>query len=272
MCIRDSFNTLGVEIVAGRPFNPEFGTDSTAAVYVNETMVKRMGWTDAIGKKVQIGTADTLPIHRVIAVVKDFHQQSLYEPIASLLFQPDFNNGVTHIRLNPSNSSDLSELIAYVDRNWREVFPNQPFEYEFVDSAFMENYQSDQIRSRIFTFFSILMILIACLGLIGLASFTAEQRTKEIGIRKILGANTGSLIYLLTRNFMFLVALAAIPAFAAAWYFMNQWLDTFHYHANINYWLFALALFFTFLITFLMTGYHALRAARGNPIDALRFE
>ncbi|MEM9821790.1 MAG: ABC transporter permease [Bacteroidota bacterium] len=268
----DFFNTLGAEIITGRPFDPKFGTDSTAAIYVNESMVERMGWTDPIGKKLQMGTADTLPIHRVIAVVKDFHQQSLYEPIAALIFQPSFNNRVTHIRLNPGNNSELAELIAYVEQSWQTIFPNQPFEYEFVDSAFMENYQSDQIRSRIFSFFSLLMIFIACLGLIGLASFTAEQRTKEIGIRKILGANTSQLIYLLTRNFMLLVALAAIPAFVASWYFMGQWLDTFHYHIRINYWLFALALFFTFALTFLMTGFHALRAAQGNPIDALRFE
>ncbi|MEM8909657.1 MAG: FtsX-like permease family protein, partial [Bacteroidota bacterium] len=268
----DFFPTLGVEMVEGRPFNPEMMTDSTAAIYVNEAMVERMGWTDPIGKKFQNGTNDTLPIFRVIAVVKDFHQRSLYEPIAPLLFRPDFNNRVVHVRLQPQNQGELTALIADIEQDWRAVFPNQPFEYDFVDAAFMELYRSDQIRSRIFTFFSVLMIIIACLGLIGLASFTAEQRTKEIGIRKIMGADTSNLILLLTRSFLVLVSLAAIPAFAAAWYFMNRWLDTFSYHTEMNYWLFALAFVLTLAITFLMTGYHALKAATGNPIEALRSE
>lgn len=268
----DFFTTLGVEMLEGRAFDPTFGTDSTAAVYVNEAMVKRMAWKDPIGKKIQYGTSDTLPIFRVIAVVKDFHQESLYDPIAPLVFFPDFNNSMAHVRLNPTNQGEVKELIAYAKKSWTEIFPNQPFEYDFVDASFMELYQSDQIRSRIFTFFSILMIFIACLGLIGLASFTAEQRTKEIGIRKIMGAETSNLIYLLTRNFLLLVLLAAIPAFVAAWYFMTRWLDTFSYHTEMNYWFFALALLLTLFITFVMTGYHAIKAARGNPIDALRFE
>lgn len=270
----DFFPTLGMEIVAGRHFSSDFGTDTTLAVLVNEAMVERMGWSaqDAIGRKVQYGTNDTLPVARVIGVVKDFHQRSLYEPITALLFRPSMNNYQVHARINPENPKELSEAISFAERAWREVFPGNPFEFDFVDSAFMELYKADQIRASIFTLFSVLMILIACLGLLGLASFSSEQRTKEIGVRKIMGAGTTDIVYLLTRNFIFLVALATLPAFIAAWYFMTRWLDTFTYHASMNYWLYGLAFLLVVLITLVTTGYHALRAAKRNPVEALRYE
>jgi putative ABC transport system permease protein len=266
------FETMDIPFVAGRNFSREHGTDSTLAAVVNESMVKRMAWDDPIGKRIQFQGNDTLPFARVIGVVKDFHQQSLYEPIAPLVFVPRFNNGRVHVRINPQSSAELSGLIAHVERVWTGIFPGAPFEYEFVDSAFMELYHADQVRARIFTLFSVLMILIACLGLLGLASFTAEQRTKEIGVRKILGAETSNIVVLLTRNFVLLVALASIPAFIASWYFMNKWLATFSYHANLNYWLFALALLIVILITVLTTGFHAVKAAVRNPVEALRQE
>lgn len=268
----DFFPTMGIEIVEGRNFSDEFKTDSTAAVLVNESMVERLGWDNPIGKKVQFGTADTLPISRVIGVVKDFHQQSLYEPISALLFYPNKNNGQIHARINPQNATELSATIASVERTWQEVFPNTPFEFDFVDSAFMELYEADQIRARIFTLFSIMMILIACLGLLGLASFSAEQRTKEIGVRKVLGAETKDIVLLLTRNFVFLVMVATIPAFLAAWYFMTKWLDTFAYHGGMNYLLYGIAFFLVVLLTLVTTGYFALRAAHRNPVEALRTE
>ena len=268
----DYFPTLGVEVVAGRGFSHDISTDTIAAVLINESMVKRMGWKDPIGKKVQFGTDDTLDVHRVIGVMKDFHQQSLYEPISALMFVPFKNNYMSHVRINPSSAKDISATIAFVEKQWTEVFPNQPFEYNFVDASFMELYKSDEIRAKIFSIFSILMIIVACLGLIGLASFTAEQRTKEIGIRKILGAETKDLVYLLTHSFLFLVALASIPAFIAAWYFMSSWLETFAYSTNLNYWLFFGAFVMTVVITLLMTGYHAIKAAWGNPVEALRSE
>lgn len=266
------FPTLEVELAEGRFFNEEYRTDSTQAVLVNEAMVQRMGWSDPIGRRVQMGTNDTLPMLQVVGVVKDFHQLSLYDPIESLLFLPRANNSEVHVRINPQSPAELAQIIAFAGQQWQEIFPNQPFEYDFVDASFMEAYEADQIRARIFTFFSVLMIFIACLGLIGLASFTAEQRTKEIGVRKVLGANTSDIIYLLTRNFVLLVALATIPAFIAAWYFMSQWLETFSYHTSMNYWLYGSAFVIVAFITILATGYHALKAAHGNPVEALKYE
>jgi putative ABC transport system permease protein len=268
----DFFPTLEIPFVAGRNFSREFGTDTTLAAIVNEAMVERMGWQDPVGKRIQFQGNDTLPMARVIGVVKDFHQQSLYEPISPLVFRPRQQNGEVHVRLEPVNATELSSLIATVGETWKEVYPNTPFEFDFVDAAFMELYEADQVRARIFTLFSVMMILIAGLGLLGLASFSAEQRTKEIGVRKILGAETSNIVLLLTRNFVLLVLIASIPAFVAAWYFMKKWLDTFAYHAELNYWLFGLALFMVLLITIMTTSYHAIKAAVRNPVDALRYE
>jgi len=268
----DFFPTLGVEFAAGRNFSLEFGTDSTNAVLINQAMADRFGWDEPIGKKFQFGTNDTLPIQRVVGVVKNFHQRSLYEPISPLLFYLQPNNSNVHLRLNPDNAQDLSKTIAFVEQEWLEVYPNTPFEYDFVDATFMELYHADQVRARIFTLFSLLMILIACLGLLGLASFTAEQRTKEIGIRKVMGARTTDIVYLLTQNFVFLVAVSFLPACLAAWYFMTKWLDTFAYHANMNYLLYGLAFALVLAITICTTGYHALRAANSSPVDALKWE
>ncbi len=268
----DFFSTLGVDFVVGRNFSLDYGTDSTLAAIVNESMVKRMGWQDPIGKKIQFQGIDTLPFAQVIGVVSDFHQQSLYDPISALVFRPRTPNSEIVVRMNPQNNNDLSKIIASVEQGWNEVYPGSPFEFEFIDVAFMELYHADQVRARIFTLFSILMILIACLGLLGLASFTAEQRTKEIGVRKILGANTSNIVILLTRNFVFLVALASIPAFIAAWYFMNKWLETFSYHTQLNYKLFLLALIVVIVLTVITTSFHAVKAALSNPINSLRQE
>lgn len=265
----DFFPTMGMEIIKGRNFSPEYGTDSTLAVLVNEAMVERMGWgEDPIGRRVQFGSNDTLPVARVIGVVKDFHQRALYDPIEPLMFRARFSNRIVHAKI----AGNVPAAINRMEQIWTENFPDAPFEYRFVDEAFLEMYQADQVRARIFTLFSIVMIIIACLGLLGLASYTAAQRTKEIGIRKIVGASSLDIVRLLTQNFLLLVAVAAIPAFIAAWYFMSKWLDTFAYHTNMNYLLFAAALLLTALITLLTTSYHAMKAARGIPVEALRSE
>jgi len=268
----DYFPTLGADMVEGRNFSESYGTDSTLAILVNEAMVRRMNWNDPIGKKIQTEANDTLPVSTVVGVVADFHQRSLYEPIGALIFQPNFNNNRVHVRIQPQDASDLASVISFVEQKWQEIFPNEPFEYDFVDTAFMELYQEDQIRARIFTLFSILMIIVACLGLLGLASYTAEQRTKEIGVRKVLGAETTDILYLLTRNYVLLVALATIPAFLAAWYFMRRWLATFSYHADMNYWLYGLAFAIVIVLTLLTTGFHAIKAAHKNPVHALKDE
>lgn len=260
------FPTLGVEFVAGRNFSLDYPSDTARAVIVNESMVERMGWTEPIGRKVQVQN-DSIP-SLVVGVVKDFHQTSLYDPIAPLMFLPSRNNGAALIKL----SGNISESIASVRSAWEGIFPTIPFEFTFLDENFMEQYETDQLRGKLFLGFSLMTILIACLGLLGLASYTAEQRAKEISIRKVLGANTQGLINLLVKDFVKLVLIAAVPASVGAWYFGIDWLESFEYHTQISFVVFIIVILATMLITVLTTGYHAMKSATANPAERLKYE
>jgi putative ABC transport system permease protein len=263
----DYFNTLSIEFAKGRNISPEYTTDTASAVIVNEAMVVRMGWDEPIGKRFQFAQ-DSSVFHRVVGVVKDFHQQSLYNPIEALLFIPALNNSTVLIK----TSGNITDAVKSVEASWNEVYPGIPFEANFLDEEFMEQYESDQLRGQLFLGFSVMMILIACLGLLGLASFIAEQRTKEISIRKVLGANVGGLVTLLVKDFVWLVLIGAAPAFALGYYFMNDWLQNFEYHVDINFLLFVVVLLIILFITVVTTGYHALKAANSNPARNLKYE
>ena len=264
----DFFAALGVEVVEGRNFSLEFPSDTALAVMVNEAMVRRMNWTEPIGKKINLTGNDSLPAARVVGVVKDFHQLSLYEPISALMFMPS--------RVNPSAvikiTGDVNKTVAEIQEAWDRTYPNTAFEYTFLDEQFMENYESDQIRGQLFLGFSGMTILIACLGLLGLASFTAEQRSKEISIRKVLGANTKGLINLLIKDFVLLILIAAVPACVLGYYAMMDWLVDFQYHINVDFAVFSSVLVVTIVITVLTTGFHARKAATANPAQKLRSE
>ena len=263
----DFVPTLGIKIVQGRNISPEFPTDTSSAVLVNEAMVARLGWENPIGKKFQFDDDSTV-FHRVVGVVKDYHQLSLYNPIEALLLIPRLNNSNALVKIN----GDVNQAVRHIEASWNEVYPNRPFEYSFLDEEFMDQYVSDQLRGRLFLGFSAMMILIASLGLIGLASFTAEQRTKEISIRKVLGANIAGLVLLLIRHFMILTVIGAIPAFGLAYYIMGEWLTTFEYHVDINFLLFLLVLMVVLILTVITTGYQALKTARSNPANNLKYE
>lgn len=264
----DFFPTLGIEIVEGRNFSLEYPSDTAMAVLVNEAMVRRMSWTDPIGKKVNLTGNDSLPAARVVGVVKDFHQQSLYNPITGLMFLPS--------RINPSAvikiTGDVDTTIDYIESAWERTYPTTAFEYTFLDQQFMQNYESDEIRGQLFLGFSAMTILIACLGLLGLASYTAEQRSKEISIRKVLGANTKGLINLLIRDFIILIVIAAIPASILGYISMTDWLENFQFHTTVGFRVFFVVLLGTVLVTILTTGYHARKAATANPAQKLRSE
>lgn len=263
----DYFSALGIPIVAGRNISPEFPSDTATAVLVNESMVARMGWENPIGKKFQFDQDSTV-FHKVIGVVADFHQRSLYDPIESLLFIPSLNNSNILIKISGATEDGL----VAIREAWENTFPNTPFEYSFLDEDFMEAYETDQLRGKLFLGFSVMMILISCLGLLGLASFSAEQRTKEISIRKVLGATSAGLVGLLVRDFILLVFIGALPAFVLAYFFMKEWLASFEYHVELNYLLFLLVLVLICMITALTTGYYALRAANTNPANQLKYE
>ncbi len=263
----DYFPTLNIDIINGRNFSKEYITDTAAAVIVNEAMVQRLGWDNPIGKKFQF-PQDSVHIYKVVGVAKNYHHRSLYNPIEAILFLPRFNNNTALIK----TSGNTQEAVRSINTIWDEIFPGIPLEYSFLDEEFMEQYETDRLRGRLFLTFAAMMILIACLGLLGLASFIAEQRSKEISIRKVLGAETRGLVALLVKDFVILVLIGAVPAFAIGYYAMNEWLQNFEFHINISAIHFVVVLLIILLITIVTTGYHALKAASSNPADNLKYE
>lgn len=262
----DFFPTLDIDVVNGRNVSSKYPTDTASAVMINEAMVDRMGWSDPVGKKVQFDSDST--VFRVVGVVKNFHQQSLYNPIEALMFFTSENNSQALIKID----GDVETAMAHIEASWNELFPSVPLESQLLDQNFMEEYESDQLRGTLFLGFSMMMIIISGLGLLGLASFTAEQRTKEISIRKVLGANVNGLITLLVKDFIWLVLVGAVPAFIISYQLMNRWLQNFEYHIDISLLLFVLVLLIVIVMVVFTTGYHAWKASTGNPASNLKYE
>lgn len=270
----DFVKTMGMQIVEGRDFSRDIISDTTYAVLVNESMVARMSWDNPIGKKFIFaggGPGNTDIEKHVVGVVKDYHQNSLYDPIEPLMIFLDKNNNFVFVR---TSEGDVRQSVSAIEKAWKEIFPAYTFEYNFLDADFDSQYQADEKRSQIFTAFSGLTIIIACLGLLGLAAFTTEQRTKEIGVRKVIGASIQSLVMLVSKEFFLLVGIGMVLAFPAAWYFTNNWLQNFAYRIQLSgEWLtFVLSAFLAFTITLLTVGYHVVRAASANPVRSLRDE
>jgi len=261
------FKTLGMEIKKGRAFSGL--ADTNRRVVVNENMVKYFGWDNPIGKRIRQSGDTAGKYFEVIGVVKDFNQKSLYNPISPLvLFYTPNSNGI-QIKLNPAN---IPTTVAGVEKTWKGIFPDLPFGYTFLDQDFDSQYAADQKRGEIFTAFSILTILITCLGLLGLIAFTTEQRQKEISIRKVMGAGLGQIVPLLTRNFVYLVGVSCLIAFPVAWIFMDKWLKIFPYNTGLSATPFLLSALSVLLITLLTVTFHAVRAAVANPVKALKTE
>ena len=265
----DYLETLGFQIVEGRDFSREIPSDTSYAVIVTEAMARRMNWDSAIGKKFSVLGQDTPEPALVVGVVKDYHHASLYEIIEPVLFYLNENNRVLHIKID---GNDIQQSLSKVESVWNEVQIDQPFEYSFLDQEFHEQYQNDERRGQIFTLFAGLTMAIACLGLLGLASYTAEQRTKEISIRKVVGANTQTLVYLISREFILLVIISIVIGMPIAYFFMEQWLQNFAFAMEIRWISFVLVSVLALLITFGTVSFHTLRAARANPVDALKEE
>lgn len=263
------WGAMDIEVIEGRNFSPNFSTDTTKAVLINEMLVQEYGLTDPIGTKIRLGDQFNPNFYEVVGVVKDFHQRSLHTPI---LPQTIFLGGEWMPNMLVKVGGDLQGGMEDITTSWNEVFPQSPLAYRFVDEMLQESYETDQIRGKVFVSFSLITIFIAFLGLFGLASYLAEQRIKEVGIRKVLGAGMWDVVRLLTRDFLLWVVIAAVPAFVLAWYIVRQWLENFAFRTEMNYVLFGSVLLLTLAFTFLITGIHALRAARMNPADTLRGE
>jgi putative ABC transport system permease protein len=208
--------------------------------------------------------------NRVIGVVKDFHVKSLHSKINALFLHlaphPDPIHYIA-VRIRPGN---IGRTLSFIEKAWREIYPHDPFAYSFLDEDLNHLYRAEELRSRVFLAFSILTILIACLGLFGLASFTAEQKTKEIGIRKVLGASTSSIVQLLTKEFMNLVLLASLVSWPIAYFVMRSWLRSFAYRTGIGPETFFLATILAVVIALLTVIFQAIKAALSNPVDAIR--
>jgi putative ABC transport system permease protein len=263
----DYFKTLGMQIKKGRAFNGL--NDTLRSVIVNENLVKYFGWSNPLGKRIK-RAADTSAFYlEVVGVVKDFNQKSLYNPITPLMlfYRPNASNIQVKI-----SAKDVPASIASVERTWKAIFPELPFEYTFLDRDFSSQYAADQKRGKIFTAFSILTILITCLGLLGLIAFTTEQRQKEISIRKIMGAGIGQIISLMTANFVLLVGISCFIAFPVAWIFMSNWLKIFPYNTGLTVMPFLLSALAVLAITLLTVIFHTVKVAVANPAKGLRTE
>lgn len=260
--------TMGMKIVKGRNFASI--ADTLRRIIVNESMVKEYGWGDnVLGRKVRFPGDTSGNYLEVVGVVKDFNQRSLYNRIAPLILIYSPNNNVLQLKLS---TADMPGTIAAMEKIWQQQFPSLPFEYTFLDQDFNSQYEADQKRGKIFTAFAMLTILVTCLGLLGLIAFTTEQRQKEIGIRKVLGAGIKQIVPLLTTNFLVLVGLSCFIAFPIAWYFMHKWLEVFPYNTGLNIVPFISAAIMVLIITLLTVSFHAVKAALMNPVKSLKSE
>ena len=257
---------------SGRFFSKENVTD-TLGIILNESAVKKMNYDDPLNARLlfNMGESDESPKFTVIGVVKDFNIQSLKEEIRPAALVVLQRPAATFLSVKLS-TNDIQNSIEFISQKWKEFGQSKPLEYSFFDENFEETYRSEIQAGKVFTSFAVLAIVIACLGLFGLAAFTAEQRTKEIGIRKVLGSSIPQIIMLLSQEFMKWVVISNIIAWPIAYYIMHKWLEDFVYRVDINLMYFALAGFLTLMIAVITVSYQSIKAAVSNPINSLRYE
>jgi putative ABC transport system permease protein len=265
----DFISTMGIKLVAGRNFSPQLSTDQSDAIIVNETAARQWGWNDPIGKTIQV-IEEKAYTKKIIGVVRDFHVESLHKKIEPVFFE--FSPSSFRYICIKIRSDNIPNTIRYLEKTLKQIDPMLPFDYTFLDEAFDRKYKAEEKLGKIFSYFTLLAIFIACLGLFGLASFTAEQRTKEIGIRKALGASITGIIMLLSKEFTKWVLLANIIAWPIAYVAMNRWLQNFAYRINMGLGTFILAALLALIIALLTVGYQAIKTARANPVESLRYE
>jgi putative ABC transport system permease protein len=268
---QDYIPTLGMKMVAGRNFSKQMSTDSTAII-VNESAAKLLAFPNPLNRLLylpQDNMAKVMKPYHIVGVVKDFNFKSLRENVTPVILFNDNNTGAVSIRMK---SADLKALVDQVKAKWTKFAPNQAFNYSFMDGDFDKLYRTEQRTGQIAISFTSLAIIIACLGLFGLAAYAAEQRTKEIGIRKVLGANVSNIVGMLSKDFIKLVLFAILVAVPLAWYFMHQWLQGFAYHQNVQWWIAVAAGLGAFLIAFITISFQSIKAALTNPVKSLRSE
>jgi putative ABC transport system permease protein len=272
VCDYDFLETLKLDLAQGRFFSKEFTTDSHAAV-LNERTVELLGWEDPIGKKINNWSRNRGDFI-VIGVIKDYHYESLHQkirPQALFLSGGYYKNTERYISVR-LNTETIASTIKHVERKWKEFAPQMPFEYSFLDQDYDNLYMNERQTRKLFSVFSFLAIFIACLGLFGLASFIADQKTKEIGIRKVLGASVAKIVKNLNKSFLKWVLIANLMAWPIAWFTMNRWLENFAYRIGLSWWMFVLAAVLAVVIALITVSFQTVKAALKNPIDSLRYE
>ena len=266
----DFIPTLGMEMAKGRNFSSQLPTDTSCAL-INETAARLLGFKDPLNKTVYAMGFDPAIAYRIIGVVKDFHSASLHNKIAPILFNLAEERSAISFRFRTKN---IPGLIEQIESKYHGIgnMAGQPFIYSFMDDDFNRLYQSDQRTGKIFISFAVFAIIIACIGLFGLVTYAAEQRTKEIGVRKVLGATVSHIVGLLSKDFLKLVLIAIIIGFPISWWGMSKWLEDFAYRTNISWWIFAIAALLTIMITILTVSFRAVKSALANPVTSLRSE
>jgi putative ABC transport system permease protein len=265
----DYIPNLKIEMVAGRPFSKQFGTDTTQAMVINERAVKLFGYSspqEAVGRKFsQWGRQG-----KIIGVAKDFHFRALQEEIKPLSMR--IEPGGCHLVTASISGNNISGTLSAIENKWKTIIPNRPFTYYFLDEFFDRQYRSEMRFGNLFLYFAILAIFISCLGLLGLASYSTFQRTREIGIRKVMGASVSGIVHLLSKEFLILLLVAFTIASPIAWWVMHNWLQDFSYRIGISWWMFILAGTIAFVIALLTVSFQAVKAAIANPVNSLRTE
>ena len=274
----DYVNTMGMNIIEGRDFSRDFPSDSSGVI-LNEAGVKMFGFEgDPIGQRIATFAGDNindvspenLQIVTVIGVVENFHFASMKNNISQLmLYLNKKPQGMISFRFA---AKDTREVINLLESKWKEMAPGQPFSYSFMDDSFAKMYSAEAKLGKIFGIFSGLAIFIACLGLFALTAFTAEQRTKEIGIRKVLGASVSSIVLLLSKEFGKLILIAFVLATPFAWYAVQKWMEDYQYKVEIGWGVYLIAGLASFAVAWITMGYQSIKAASSNPVKSLRSE
>ncbi len=265
----DYLPTLGITLAQGRNFSKQLLTDSST-VLINQAAAQLLGYRNPLNRTIQRKRSPTrTDTYTIIGVVNDFNYQSLRQSVGPLILHLDKSEQGMGFKLA---TRDVAGTVTKIEATWKKMAVGQPFSYSFLDESFDQMYRSEQRIGQVFISFAALAILIACLGLFGLSAFTTERRTKEIGVRKVLGASTGSIVTLLSRDFLKLVVIAILIASPIAWYAMHQWLQNFAYKIDIGWWVFALAGLLMMTIALLTVSFQSIKAALVNPVKSLRSE
>ena len=274
MADADYIPTLDIKIITGRNFSPAIESDKYGSALINETLMKQLGWKNPVGKRMRYTYDDkgSVDERKVIGVVKDFHTYSLQhkvEPLVMLMPPAASMEDNLYVKINTTKTK---ESLAYIENIYKQFDKSNPVEFNFLDQNFMRQYAAEEKQGTVLLVFTILVVFIACLGLFGLVTLTAAQRSKEIGIRKVLGASIGNIVTVLTKDLIKLVIIAFLIALPIIWFGMNKWLEDFQYRINISWWIFLIAGLSATFIAILTVSIQAVRAAIANPVISLKSE